>query len=268
MTITIQPGITIGQGISIGKIPLPNSRLVGAAGTNVSQTYVRTGTPTTSTAIAPVIGTSSGNFSQAGAQYIRTTSPTPTMTNFGTGNFTIEGWIYLPTIPSSARELIATEVTNGFGLRLGRAFGGPINFISLFARTGPDQNFFPYTWQAATWTYIAVQRSGANLSFWAGTQGNATANYIASTGFTTSTAVGYNYPNATAGGVTIAGFPGTTNSSQTFINTLVISNIARYPEFNRPISIPTTFFTVDQFTTQLLTFQGPNGGTTFTNETG
>jgi hypothetical protein len=268
MTITIQPGITIGQGISIGLIPFFNNRLVGAPGTNVSQTYVRTGTPTTSTAIAPVIGTSSGNFSQAGAQYIRTTSPTPTMTNFGTGNFTIEGWIYLPTIPAAARELISTESINGFGLRLGRAFGGPINFISLFGRNGPDQNYFPYTWQAATWTYIAIQRSGVNLSFWAGTQGNASANYIASTGFTTSTAVGYNYTNGGAGGVTIAGFAGTTNSSQTYINTLVFSNVARYADFNRPIPIPTTFFTVDQYTTQLLTFQGPNGGTTFTNETG
>ena len=268
MTITIEPGITIGQGITIGKIPLPNSRVVGAASTNVAQTYTRTGTPTTSTAIAPVIGTSSGNFSQAGAQYIRTQSPVPTMTNFGAGNFTIEGWIYMPTIPSNARELIATEITNGFGLRLGRAFNGPINFISLFARSGPDQNFFPYTWQAATWTYIAVQRSGINLSFWAGTQGNAEANYIAPTGFTTSTAVGYNYVNTGAGGVTIGGFVGTANSSQTYINTLVFSNVARYPEFNRPIQIPTSFYTVDEYTTQLLTFQGPNGGTTFTNETG
>jgi hypothetical protein len=101
-----------------------------------------------------------------------------------------------------------------------------------------------------------------------GTQGNSTANYIAPTGFTTNTAVGYNYTNATSSGVSIAGYVGTATSSQTYINTLVISNVARYPEFNRPIQIPTTFFTVDQFTTQLLTFQGPNGGTTFTNETG
>lgn len=273
MTITIGQGVSMGSGIYVGPESGPQARVTGTASTNTAQTWVAQGTsPTTVTSPAPVLGTSSGYFTgaAAAASMIKTTSPTPTFTNFGTGDFTYEFWINLQSIPTAkAQELFTTEVTGGSSIRMGNNGAGTtnINYISIFARGGADQNYAPYTWTTNTWIFMAIQRKGANISFWAGNQGDAAAQYIGGSLFYTSSAVGYNYANASTGGYLIGGYNGIARNANALINELCISNTARYATYNAPIPIPTSFFTVDQYTTLLMQFQGANGGTTFTNTT-
>lgn len=271
MGILIEGGITVGRGIVIGGGTAPSptqTRLVGAPSTNVAQTYTRTGTPTTVTTPTPAIGTSSGNFSGSGRFTIQTVSPTPTMTNVGSGDWTFESWFQFATVPSAAVEFFTTEITGGLSIRLGQSFGTTINALSVFARGGSDMNYAPITWVAGTWYYITVQKSGSTISMWVGAQGASSASYIGGTLFQTANAGTATFVNANnTGGCIVGGYNGTSVNSQTRINMICWSNVARYSNTTAPIFMPSAFPIVDQYTTQLLEFQGANGGTTFTNET-
>lgn len=233
------------------------------------QWSVLNGTPTISSAQALPWASTSGNFSNSGAQTLRTTNPYPAFNNVGTSDFTWEAWVYAPTLPPAARELWTTEVTAGMGVRLGRAFSSAqVQNLSLYARGSQDQNFGAITLTATTWTYLVIQRSATKVEVWYGNLGAGTASYTDATStFTGGTAVGYNYANANVGGgVILAGFGGTTTSSNLFFGEVRMSNIARYTQVGG-VNIPTTFLPFDNNTTQLLQFQNRPGSTAFLNTT-
>ena len=121
-------------------------------------------------------------FGNTSGGYIQTTT-TNTFLNVGTGDFTIEGWLYIPTARNTALpgqnngssiDVIVNNATNGLGIRLGQTYQGNVNNISIFGRNGADQDFASYVWPLNQWNHFCAQRSGTaggnsttQISFWA-----------------------------------------------------------------------------------------------------
>lgn len=84
--------------------------------------------------------------------------------NFGTGNFTIEGWFYRTTT-SGRMDLLGryVDATNGFGVATSLTSSGDMQFYygNSVLITTPGS-----VWSANTWTHFAVVRSGTNLQIY------------------------------------------------------------------------------------------------------
>ena len=76
---------------------------------------------------------------------------------FGTGNFTIEFWIYHTTAPDTNNRCVFNTNTNGFFLQMrNTAFGIGVPGVA-------ENNAFSYTFAGNTWYHIAVSRSGTTV---------------------------------------------------------------------------------------------------------
>jgi hypothetical protein len=267
-----------------------NQRVGTAPGTNSSLTWtVPAGTAYQSTATfqfgnAALYGSATGG-------YIQTTTTT-TFMNVGTGDFTIEGWLYIPTarntsLPGqnngSSIDVIVNNATNGLGIRLGQTYQGNVNNISIFGRAGADQDYASYVWPLNQWNHFVAQRSGTaggnantQIAFWANGiklwRNNGPG----------GTAVGRNFANSAAGGAITIGSYNSGSTDETLRNAYldelsVTVGLARYdPQGNISITgnittgqlvPPDTIGIVDSSTTLLMHFDAANGSTTFNNAT-
>lgn len=274
MPVTVGAGVTIGAGATLGSNPFPGRLMGNFPATNTVQTWTGVNTPTTSSTPSPWIGSTSANLSSSSVvQYLKTTSPTPTFQNFGTGEFTVEFFVYVPTgITNTYHMITTTNVSGGFAIALGNANPGT-NINAMFLSTqGLSQYETPaYTFAKDTWTFVVIQRkkgTGAAVTFWAGTASGGVANKLTNSG---SSSLNVNYANAdSTNGVTIGQYLTPSAGSakaQFYLNEICFSNVARYNPSATSIVVPTMFYPVDSYTTQLMTFQGTNGGTTFSNIT-
>lgn len=239
-----------------------NYRHVGGSSTNSALTWTTfAGAPSQSN-VQIQFGTSSGNFIANSA--ISNTSGT--FMNVGSGDFTIEAWIWLPsshaTGTTSTGDLIVNNVNNGLGIRFGNAYqSNSFKAISLFQRNGSDGNYANVTFTANTWTHVAAQRLGNTISFWA----NGT--YLGgNTTYKTAPLNAVTFANNVSTAQTIAGYNGGEYMG-TYIDELCVSKYARYRNPTANIIVPTQPFFVDQFTTLLMHFDNGNGNTTFNNAT-
>ena len=264
-----------------------NQRVGNVASTNSSLTWGNIGTAYQSNATFQFGNAALYGSSTSG--YLQTTSTT-TFMNVGTGDFTIEGWLYIPTarntsLPSanngSSIDVIVNNATNGLGIRLGQAYQGNVNNISIFGRAGLDQDFASYVWPLNQWNHFCAQRSGSaggnantQISFWA----NGTKLFRRGT----NTAVGRNFANSGVGtAITIGSYnSGGTDESlrNAYLDEICVTvGRARYdPQGNISITgnvttgqlvPPSQEFIVDGSTTQLMHFNAANGSVTFTNAT-
>ena len=100
---------------------------------------------------------------------------------FGSGNFTVEGWIYLNNV-SATKGIIFGNGNNSFGFRVGQGFGGNVNGLNI-ARSGVlDLEYCAFTFATGTWYHIAVVRSGTTIYFFVNgtqqtTQGSGGSSY-------------------------------------------------------------------------------------------
>lgn len=88
--------------------------------------------------------------------------------NFGTGDFTVEGWFYNPTANTTPKVLFSlTSTTNGLGFLIG-CDNGVSNQIAVHISSidsdwdivsNSSQGFY----NASTWNHIAVSRNGNNF---------------------------------------------------------------------------------------------------------
>jgi len=230
-------------------------------------------------------------FGNTGGGYIQST-PTTGFLNVGTGDFTIEGWLYIPTarntaLPSanngSSIDVIVNNNTaspGGLGIRLGQSYQGNVNNISIFARNTADLDFASYVWPLNQWNHFCAQRSGTaggnantQISFWANGQklfrqggGNAVGRNFASS----------NNQQITIGSYNSGGTDETLRNA--YLDELAVTvGFARYdPQGNISITgnvttgqlvPPSQEFVVDGSTSLIMHFNAANGSTTFNNAT-
>jgi hypothetical protein len=138
-------------------------------GTNGSTTftdtssYAHTLTPTsaTVTTTSPKFGTGCGNFTATSAALIDTGNAVDF--NFGSGQFTVEGWGYFTAAPSGVQALASLW---GGSSNLGWFFGIVSASLSFtYSTTGSD---FPnvsagYTPTLNTWIHLAADRDASNV---------------------------------------------------------------------------------------------------------
>lgn len=241
-----------------------NPRREGTASTNSSITYTASGAVTSTAQFQ--FGTASEYVATSNDE-IYTSAGSPSFMNYGTGEFAIEFWIYIPTVGSghsNSCDLLSNDTGGGFGIRLAQSYEtnslntANARYLNIFARAQADLDYWDLgsNWPAAQWNFVALQRKGTTMSCWVnGTlltrsgSGGGTRNFSSGTNIKIGTADG-------GSGVGPA-----------YIDEICFSNTYRYDDTTQDIPVPTAAFTVDSYTTQLLHMDGSNGGTTFTNAT-
>ena len=89
---------------------------------------------------------------------------------FGSGAFTVEGWIYLNNT-SSTKGIVFGKGSNSFGLRIGQGYNGNVNGLNIVKSGVADLEYCAFTFVTSTWYHIAVVRSGTTIYFFVnGTQ--------------------------------------------------------------------------------------------------
>jgi len=133
------------------------------------------------------------------------------------GDFTVEFWAWIPSLPNAEQPICATITTGGSGLLIGLAGGGNVNKIqfaignlSVGNPTVVDSSTFPVT----TWTHIAAVRSGGTIYLYK----NGT-----SVGTPTSASGTISQPT-----ITIGAWPGGSAVFNGYIDDLRITRYARY----------------------------------------
>lgn len=249
-----------------------NQRRGGDPSTNPSYTWtVPVGVANINTTIKQF--GSGSMFGNTGGGYIQSTTSSNALA-VGTGDFTVEGWLYVPTARANNQtaDAIVNNATSGLGIRFGPSYNSTaansLNHISVFARASTDGQYAAITWPRDQWNHWVAQRSGtgtaaATITFWVnGTKLTITGggNVIGTnfgTGNTTTVTIG----NYNSGGLTDENLRGMYLDEVT-----VTKGFARYDTVG-PIVVPVESFVVDQYTGLLMHMDGTSGSTTFTNAT-
>jgi hypothetical protein len=242
-----------------------NARRTGSASTNASQSWAANGAVTSTAQYQ--FGTAS-EYVSTSSQDIYTNSGSPTFMNYGTGEFTIEWWIYIPSLASHSAscDLLSNDVSGGFGIRLAQSYNtnglssGSPQYINIFARAQADLDYWtlPTNWPTGQWNFCALQRKGTTMSFWLnGTLCTNTPNGGGTRNFSSNSSNNIRVGTADSGN----------GVGSAYIDECCWSNTYRYTDTTAAIPVPTAAFTVDSYTTQLMHMDGTNGGTTFTNAT-
>ena len=183
-----------------------------------------------------------------------------TMFNFGTGDFTVEFYVYWNlTTPFGRQDIMGLFQTDGFGIISYNRFGSPAtSYIQIINGNGPDTfEKGTFTFATDTWLYFCVQRSGTTINMWM----NGTPLSLTGTGAGT-----FNFASRTTGPCVM----GTIDTSFSGMNdcyldeVLITRGYAKYPTTGS-ISVPTQPFTVGPYTSQLMHMDGANNGTVFYN---
>jgi len=244
---------------SIPPAPPGNNRRVGTAATLTSLTFDNTASAELSSTVYQ-FGTGSADLEAASAQ-IRRTSYNPTSTGAGTapggyvtgtGDFCIESWVYVPTgRDTTTGDLICLDTTGGCAIRFGTGYNsGTINNIQIFARGAADMDHKPYTWTRDTWTHWAVQRKSSVMTFWANGDKLTTGGGGSGGGaydFSTSTA------DLVVGSYT---FDTTDEDIKMYVDELCVSSSWRYDDSDSTYNVPTSPFSVDEYTRLLMHYDG------------
>ena len=170
----------------------------------------------------------------------------------GTGDFCIEGWVWVPAARGTATtgDAVCNNQTGGLCIRFGQAYNtGGFNKLSLFARGQADLDYCNITWPTDTWVHWAVQRKSAVMSFWA--NGNRLTITGGSGGGTTNFAA----PSSTD--LTIGSYNNGGSSDETmkcWLDEVCASDSWRYDDTYSTYIVPTQAFTVDTITSMLIHF--------------
>lgn len=247
-----------------------NQRRESTPSTNGSLTFtIPAGVANVNTTIKQ-FGTGS-MWGNTGGGYIQTVTSNQSM-SVGTGDFTVEGWVYIPTarVSNQTADLIVNNASQGLGIRMGPSYNNAganaLNTISVFARSGTDGPYANITWPRDQWNHWVAQRNAnatVQYTFWVnGVKlnnsggGNLNAQNFANVGTSALTIGNYN-----SGGTTDENLRGMYVDEIT-----VCKGFARYDPIGN-IVVPTSSFVVDTFTGILMHMDGTSGSTTFTNAT-
>jgi len=182
-------------------------------------------------------GSNWSNYFDGSGDYLNYSS-TSTL-NFGTGDFTVEAWIYLNNTTGS-KVIIGGSASNAFGFRYGTSFG--VNGgLSIYREGVADLDYATFSFAANTWYHVAVVRqSGVIKYFVNGTQQTTSGSGGGSYSFPTETTV--TVGRGGAGGEEYGGY---------ISNVRVVKGTAVYTANFTPSTTPLTAIT----NTSLLTCQ-------------
>ena len=186
---------------------------------NTHNTITNTGPVTVSTSIKKY-GTGSMNFN--GSSYLNT--PTSSTFNLGTNNFTIECWLYFPSLGSNKTILALNNGLAGNNFTLFMPSPGSLTYY--LSSTGTSYNIASGvsvgSVTAGVWYYFALVRSGTTFIPFLGTTGTTTTG----TTSTSSSAI-YGTSNPVYIGASTYAFPSYTFTG--YMDDLRITNgVARY----------------------------------------
>jgi hypothetical protein len=241
-----------------------NARRTGTASTNASQSWDDFGAVTSTAQYQ--FGTASQYVADSN-DYIYTITDVPSFMNYGTGEFCIEFWIYIPSLSGHGNscDLLSNDTSGGFGIRLAQSYetnglsSGDPKYINIFARGQADLDYWtlPSNWPTGSWNFVAIQRKGTTMSCWV----NGTLLSRSGSGGGTR-----DFANATSN-IKVGTADGANGVGEAYIDEVCWSNTYRYDDTTADIPVPTAAFTVDSYTTQLMHMDGADDGTTFTNAT-
>jgi len=251
-------------------------RREGAADTNAAVTWGASSGSTTSTTYAKY--GSSSYYASTNSTEIYSANNVSFM-NFGTGDFCIEMYIYINSLSghSASCDVCSANTYQGFGFRLARRYnnsglgtGTSAKYLNCFARGFADLDYWDIstgtsgdaTWQTGKWYYLVLQRKSSNMAFWVDgilktKQNNG------------SSADTFNFSSLNAStNVNLGTADGGNGAGPIYIDEVCWSNSWRYDDTADIDTLPSSAFTVDEYTGQLLHMEGTNGGTTFSNDQG
>lgn len=158
---------------------------------------------------------------------------------FGTGNFTVEGWVYFDSAGVSNATLVSQWATS-VSLASFALFLASGNLYFRFYDSTDTLRDTSAAWapSATTWYHVAADRSGTTVRIYVDGVVKATQTYGQSfkTGLATPVTVGY-----------VKDYEGTYNANG-YIDEVRVSNIARY---NGAFTAPTAAFNNDSATVLL-----------------
>jgi hypothetical protein len=137
-----------------------NAGIVDATGRN---TFETTGANVTISNVASKFGIGSISFPGALTAYLKT--PTNPSLDFGTGDFTVEFWVYFNSVAAD-QGIFGGSTTNAWEIRWRTSTG-----LNLGRLNTAFDSTFAWSPSAATWYHVAVTRSGTSVrGFVNGTQ--------------------------------------------------------------------------------------------------
>lgn len=172
-------------------------------------------------------GGASGYFQRSLSSYVSMSSGT--VLNFGSSDFTVEGWIYLGDITANATKGIISGTSAGsFGFRVGQSYRGVINGLSVYKAGVADCERCAFTFLANTWYHVAVVRASSVITFYVNGSAQTT---------TSSGVASYSCPSTT--NTRVAATDGTAENYNGYIDDIrVTKGIARYTANFTPPSGP------------------------------
>jgi len=199
----------------------------------------------------------------AGNQGISATLGSRTFLDMGSGDFTIELFLYLPslTAPNNYFDVLANQTTGGLGLRYG-ILGSGVPGMEIYAVGTAFNAFATFSWPGANqWLYMAVQRSGTTISMWSNSGSSSDPHTVTDNGIGS-----YNFANWDGtSAITIGQAGNTAQGVQGYIDEVLFTKgLAKYVN-NSSYALPTTEYTLGPLTSQLLHMNGVNNGTSFPN---
>lgn len=216
-----------------------------------SQTITNVASTTTVTSFpAPAVGTASGLFNGS-TQYL--TLAASSEFNFGTGDFTIEGWIYPTGAGTRAIFTTALQDATETGLAI---YIDATNFYVRCHQNTVGESFSVASWAAQWYHFAVVRQSGTMYIYLDGVAQTLTVTGSSIGPKTLSNTTAFIGANYTSGTLTTNLWAGNLDDLR------VTKGYARYPSgttFTRPTGIHP-----DAGTIHLSTFNGTAGATTFT----
>jgi len=251
-------------------------RREGAADTNSSLTWTANAGSTTSSTYAKYGSTSLYSSTTTSEIY---TANNPGIMNYGTGDFTLEWYMYFDTLvgQSSSCDVMSNDTAGGFGFRLAKQYnaeglstGATAKWLNIFARGQADLDRWDIstgtsgdsTWQTGKWYYCVLQRKSSNLAFWLDGVLKTKVDGPDGTGDSR------NFASSTASSDIQIGTADGSNGVKFYTDEWCWSNSWRYDDSGDIATLPSEAFTVDEFTDQLMHMEGTDGGTSFSNDTG
>lgn len=180
-------------------------------------------------------GTASLHLDNVG-DYIQVTDPT----QFDFTDYTIEAWVYLPSLPSTTYSMVAATTGVNYYWAI-RNISGTLYLTSYDGAV--HEQIAGTTLQTSTWAHVAWSRTGSTLK-----------TYLNGVQVHSDTSTG----TPDASGITIGyslSYPGT-HSFNGYIDEVRISSVGRY---NSNFTPKTSEFNPDSRTNLLLHFNGSNG---------
>jgi hypothetical protein len=174
----------------------------------------------------------------------------------GTGDFCIEGWIWVPSTHNRALtgDMISFNVssgTGGLGIRFGAGYNtGGFDHMQVWARGQADLDTCDFVWPSETWTHWAVQRKSAVVSFWA--DGDQITRYNGPSGTAATRSFASGSAQLTIGSYDNGG--GTDETIRSWVDEICVSDSWRYDDSYSTYTVPTSALAVDEYTNLLIHF--------------